>query len=123
LPEISGVQQKERTWEIRASYDPKPGATLVGSYRRLDGEGRLERRENLWTASGSWRVQERTTVNFYGSARRNSTGLGTFNEDILGADLTYRPRRLLSLRGTWRYGKLTGRARDTSYGLVLTKQF
>ena len=123
LPEFGGLQQKERTWELKAGYDPRPGVTLVGSYRRLDGEGRVQRAENMWSGTGSWRLRDDASLSVYGSARATDE-LGSANqENILGVDLTLEPRELLQLRGTWKYAQRSPAAPDTSYGVILTRTF
>ncbi len=123
LPEIDGLQQVERTWELKAGYSPLPGTSFVGSYRRLDGEGRLERSESLWSANGSWRWRQNASFAMYGSTRRSLLLANAERENILGVDLTVEPRDRLQLRGTWKYARRSEQPRDTSYGVILTRTF
>ena len=123
LPEILGVQQKERTWELKAGYEPRPGATLVGSYRRLDGEGLSDRAESIWSGNGSWRLRDDAVLSLYGSTRESDLAGIASRENIVGVDLTVEPRDLLQLRGTWKYAHRTPAVRDTSYGVILTRTF
>jgi hypothetical protein len=123
FPEIANMQQTDRTWEIKASYSPISKSSVVGSYRRLDGEGRIERHDTIWSANASWRVQDTTTFNLYGSWRRSGLQTVMFEEDVFGADLTVRPRELLQLRGSLRYAKNSTGPRDISYGVILTRDF
>ena len=123
LPELAGVQQIERTWEIKLGYQPRSGASLIGSFRRLDGEGRLQRAESIWSANGTWRLRESATLGVYGSTRESALPSGTAHEDILGIDLTLQPRELLQLRGTTKITRRTAQPRDTSTGVILTRNF
>ena len=123
LPEIEGLQQVERTWELKAGYSPLPGTSLIGSYRRLDGEGRLERSESLWSANGSWRWRQNASFALYGSRRRSLLQANAELESILGADLTLEPRDRVQLRGTWKYAERSERPPERSYGVILTRTF
>ena len=123
LPEIEGLQQIERTWELKAGYQPLSGTSLVGSYRRLDGEGHLRRAERLWSGNGSWRWRQNAMLSLFGSTRETLLLASTERENVLGTDLTVEPRDLLQLRGTWKRTGRRGQPPDTSYGVILTRSF
>ncbi len=123
LPELAGVQQIERTWEIKLGYQPRSGASLIGSFRRLDGEGQLERAESIWSANGTWRLRESATFSLYGSTRESRLPSGATHENILGLDLTLQPRELLQLRGTAKVARRSAQPRDVSTGVILTRNF
>ncbi len=77
----------------------------MGSYRRIYGEGHLERSESIWSANGSWRLRDEAVFSVYGSRRQSAQPVVTARDDVLGLDLTFEPRDLLQLRGTWKQAR------------------
>ena len=121
LPEIAGEQQRDRTLELVAGYQPTAGTSLVGTHRRLDGTGRIQRDERFWSLNGSWRTSQYSTLSVYASTRQTHLQLLAAQETIVGLDLTWWARENLRVRGTWR--QVRGPGENRSYGVILTRDF
>lgn len=122
-PEVMGLQQIDRTLEVKAAYSPQARSSLVATYRRLDGKGRIDNRERAWGANASLRVQDQTTLNLYGSRRRSGIRSIKVQEDVVGLDVTLQPRDRLHIRNSVRYAKINTERRDITYGMILTRNF
>jgi hypothetical protein len=77
LPEILGVAQHDRRWEIQGGWDPGGGASLVAAWRRLDGHGRIRRAERFTSLTGSWRPSESTALSASWSRQTSRTVFGS----------------------------------------------
>jgi len=140
LPEFLGLAQVDQQWEFVAGYEPMPGASIVGAWRRLDGFGRVARLEHLKTLNASWRWSERTSAGFNWS-RRSATAPFQLENSATGLDLTLILPSDIRLHGTWseivqetvRIESITGlpegfqsvmrRDHSRSYGASLEKSF
>lgn len=123
LPRVSGATQRDRQWELTASYQPVSALSLVGSWRRLDGAGRVERRESYTSFTSSWQTRRRVTLGTNWS-RRVAAGLGpSSRETVTGIDLGFWLPDDYRTQTSWRYVSGEDRLVNRSYNLTLTKNF
>ncbi len=89
FPQFAGIIQEEREWFLLLGYDPMERLNLIGTYRVLDGEGRLPREDRFTTASVSWQPGREVTLTGNWEWRKGEyRGVETTNETIWGVDLS-----------------------------------
>jgi hypothetical protein len=122
-PRLAGEAQTDTQWEFIAGFRPGSSSDMTVSYRLLDGEGRLDRRERHLSATLTWRAVSNTTVSVNGARRVTELGPVESRDTVVGGDLTFwLPREFrVKLTGTVRTGlDLPTRG---SYGVTLDKSF
>ena len=123
LPQVSGSAQRDRQWELTAAYQPVSTLSLVGSWRRLDGAGRVDRRESFTSFTSSWQTRRRVTVGTNWS-RRAAAGLGpSSRETVAGIDLGFWLPDEYRTQSSWRYVSGADQAVSRSYNVTVTKNF
>lgn len=123
LPRLEGRAQQDDQWEFTTGYELSPGSSLVGSYRLLDGQGRIDRDERLGTVNGTWRTGNRTSIGANWSDRRSTTQGLRLRETVTGSELTFYLPGEVRLHGSWTRSSGSRRARADSFNLVLDKVF
>jgi hypothetical protein len=138
-----GVAQRDRQWDFSGGYEPFSGASVVGSLRLLEGEGRVGREERLATVTSSMRVSRRSTLSLQYSRRRASarylatvlseegTGQETVeafvtsktSETVRGADLAFWLPGEFRMRTSWLHASRSGREATTTWGVTVDRSF
>jgi hypothetical protein len=130
LPRFDGQAQTDQEWQYTVGYQPVPQSSLIASYRRLNGTGRLVRKERFGTVSANIRLFEEASLTL-DLSRRESLVLSSRTGEIIGgvdfgfwlpsevrAKVQWRRVTRRLLQDPMRYG----RGAD-SYGLTLDKSF
>lgn len=123
LPEIAGARQVDREWRLTASYEPMRVLSLLGSFRDLDGEGRILRNERQYTLNSTWRTSQRSSLGLNWTRRESDIQGNSSKVTTYGADIT------TWLSGDWElhaafYRTIGQGVRDrTTYSATLTKNF
>lgn len=122
LPRILGLDQTDREWHFLGGYEPVPGSNLMLSWRRIDGEGRIERAEAEWILSAGHRFAEEASLSVNWSRRSVLHPYAVTIANVLAADLSFWLPSRWQARANYRQD-----LRDTSplrsYGAVLEKRF
>jgi hypothetical protein len=103
LPRVAGAAQRDRQWEVVTGYEPARALSFVASWRRLDGEGRARRRENLTSLTTSWQPRQRVTLGTNWSWRTARLDGVRSSERVAGVDLGFWFPGEYRTQGSWRY--------------------
>ena len=130
LPRFDGQAQTDQEWQYTVGYQPVPQGNLIASYRRLNGTGRLVRKERFGTVSAGIRLLDEASFSV-DLSRRESLVLGSRTGEIIaGVDFGFWLPSEVRAKVQWR--RVTRRLLQDparygsgadSYGLTLDKSF
>jgi hypothetical protein len=123
LPAITGPQQVDRSLEFLFGYKPLTVSNFTVSYRRREGEGRVDRSERFWSFNAGWRTGERTVIALIGSRVRNRLGTVESLTEALAANVTFWAARVYKLVTSYSWSQADGLRRTVAYGINLTRTF
>ena len=130
LPRYEERAQTDEEWQYTFGYQPVPRSSLVASYRRLKGTGRLVRQERFGSVNASVQIHNATSVAVDWSRRESLVLSSRTGEIIFGADVGFWLPDAIRAKIQWRrvtrrelldpeeYGHPTN-----NYGFTLDKSF
>lgn len=122
-PQFEGLAQEDRTWEILGGWDPIRGMNLSGSHRRLDGGGRIDRRERQTSLVSAWRPTPRSSVSLNWTRRTARTFTVETRSTVTGLDFDFWLPGEVRAHASWRESSTSGVPLQRSYGVSLERRF
>ena len=123
LPRFEGQQQHDRVWEFTGGYQPVEKLNLTGSYRLLDGTGRIERDERAWSYNAIWRTSDKTSLGLNGASRWTTLSSNLSKQTTTGLTATWWTAREFKFNVDWRQVTILGAGRSRTYGVTARRNF
>jgi hypothetical protein len=101
LPPQEFEGQNEQEWEVQGGYRPSARFDLSGSYRWLEGRGRLHRDERFSALTGSYQFADRTTLSVNWNRRVSEFGVSGIDTRALSVDLAFWLPQEFRTKLTW----------------------
>ncbi len=123
LPDVEGLGQQDREWQVTGSFDPSASTSVSGTWRRLSGQGRVRRAEHHTGLNANWRLTPRMVAAANGLWRQVSGKADVGSERVFGFDLGFELPNGTRLRGNARETQSTGLVDRRSYSVTVEKTF